>query len=126
VDAEIKTQLIETLQFPRYMVRAGLDLEDCPHEGTFLADDLRCQECLNAEDCDWLFQIDETVSLEERPLEQLVRALGYALESVSSLLDPDQHGVDCRCQTCNWRHQAGSLYGEVRCHPMLEPPPAPE
>jgi hypothetical protein len=123
--AELESRLIKTLEFPRYLVRAELDLEDCPHDGVFAAHDLRCQECLNGDDCHWLYDTDDTIPLEHRSLDQLIDALGYALESISGLLNQDEHDPHCHCQTCLWCREADALYGEVRCHPMLEPPPVP-
>lgn len=123
--ADIKSRLISALEFPRYLIRAELDLENCAHDGVFAAHDPECQDCLNGDDCHWLYKSDETIPLEQQSLDQLVSALGYALESVSGLLDQDEHDQHCHCQTCLWCREADALYGEVRCHPTLELPPAP-
>jgi len=125
VVSDIKTRLIKALEFPRYMVRAELDLENCPHDGVFTAHDPNCQDCLDGEDCHWLYKTDETVPLEQQSLDELISSLGFALESISGLLDQDEHDRHCHCQTCLWCREADALYGEVRCHPMLEPPAAP-
>lgn len=121
---DLKFRLVETLKYPRYLVRNELKLEQCPHDGHFDGRDHRCQVCEDGNDCRWLFS-QEDAGLDDRPLDQLVDALAYAIESVESLIEEGQHDSLCHCETCLWRKQADVLYGEVRCHPELGPPPIP-
>ncbi len=122
---DLKHKLIETLEYPRYLVRVELALEDCPHDGQFDADDPRCRDCIDNEDCRWLFSSDEKARLDERPLDELVTALGFAIESIESLMEANKHDSLCQCDACVWRKQADALFVEVRCHPELGPPPIP-
>ena len=122
---DLKFKLVETLQFPRYLIRNELKLEDCPHDGKFSDHDPQCQDCGDNEDCRWLYSSDERAALGSRSLDQLVDALGFAIESVTSLIEQGRHDSLCHCETCLWRKQADALYGEVRCHPELGPPPMP-
>lgn len=118
----LKDRLLETLKYPRYLMRTEIGLEQCPNDGQYSEADAHCRDCVDGEDCRWLLAQENESALSDRPLEQLISALGYAIESVDSLIDPNQHDPLCHCDTCLWRKQADSLYGEARCHPDLGPP----
>jgi len=122
---ELRDRLLETLKYPRYLLRTELRLEECPHDGHFIDTDSHCQECFDGTDCRWLLSVDEDSTLDSQPLDNLVNALGFAIESVESLIEEGQHDALCHCETCLWRKQADSLYGEIRCHPDLGAPPIP-
>jgi len=102
-----------------------MHLEDCAHGGLLDPEDPRCRDCVEREDCTWLLSADEKTDLESLPLNQLVSALGFALESVQSLLQNKDHDELCHCEVCLWHKQADILYSEARCHPDLGPPPMP-
>jgi len=122
---ELKDRLLETLRYPRYLLRTELRLEECPHDGHFTDTDPGCQECFDGQDCRWLLSVDEDSMLENQPLDNLVNVLGFAIESVESLIEEGQHDALCLCEACLWRKQADTLYGEIRCHPDLGAPPIP-
>lgn len=122
---DLKRMLVETLKYPRYLIRNELKLEECPHDGRFARNDAQCRYCIDNEDCRWLCSFEDTAALGSRPLKHLVDALGFAIDSVSSLIEDGEHDVLCHCETCLWRRQADDLYAEARCHPELGPPPVP-
>jgi hypothetical protein len=122
---DLKFRLVETLKYPRYLIRAELKLEDCPHDGHLNRADSRCRECLDNGDCAWLYSLEDEAGFADKPLDQLVNALGYAIESIECLLLQVPHPPQCQCEACLWHKQADSLYGEARCHPDLGAPPKP-
>ena len=125
MEGSLKDRLAEALQFPRGLIRNEMQLEDCAHGGIIDKHDPACQECEDQDHCNWLLNLEEVGDFRQAPLDQLVEALGYALESVQVLLQGRDHDPFCHCDACVWHRQADSLYGEARCHPELGPPPRP-
>ena len=125
MEGSLKDRLAEALQFPRGLVRNEMRLEDCGHDGVIDKNDPLCRNCMDQDSCKWLLNLEDAGDFRQAPLDQLVDALGYALESVRVLLQGRDHDPFCRCDACAWHRQADSLYGEARCHPELGPPPQP-
>jgi len=125
VEGSLKDRLAEALQFPRGLIRNEMHLEGCTHDGIVDKHDPACQECSDQHSCKWLLNLEDIGDFRRAPLNQLVDALGYALESVQVLLQGHEHDPFCHCDACVWHRQADSLYSEARCHPELGPPPQP-
>ncbi|MFV1997375.1 MAG: hypothetical protein ACC641_05120 [Acidiferrobacterales bacterium] len=110
----MRQRVITMLDFPRRVVRAEMDLVECPHGGEFDSDDNQCQECADGPECQWLYATDAVAALGSRTLNQLSEALEFAIISVAANAirqghDPQQ----CRCPMCDWLTQAEALKGEL-------------
>jgi len=125
VEGSLKDRLARALQYPQVLIRNDMHLEDCGHDGLMDSRDPACKECEDQDTCAWLLNMDEIQDLRQVSLDKLVSALGYALESVQSLLQDPEHDPFCHCDTCVWHRQADDLYSEARCHPELGAPPQP-
>ena len=125
MEGSLKDRLAEALQYPRMLIRNEIHIEDCSHSGLFSGDALPCQECDDQDCCAWLLSMAEKADFKQVPLDELISALGFALESVQSLLQEREHDPFCHCEACQWQKQADRLYSEARCHPELGPPPQP-
>lgn len=125
MEGSLKDRLAEVLQYPRVLMRNELHLEDCAHGGLIDNHDPACRECIDQDACAWLLSMEETADFRRASLDNLVTALGFALESVQSLLKNPEHDPFCSCEVCTWHRQADELYSEARCHPELGPPPQP-
>lgn len=126
MEGSLKDRLAEALQYPRVLIRNEMHMEDCVHGGFIDKRDPACRECEDQDTCGWLLSMDEVTDFKQAPLDKLVTALGFALESVQSLLQEPEHDPFCRCEVCAWHRQADDLYSEARCHPELGPPPQPD
>jgi len=125
VEGSLKDRLAEVLQYPRVLMRNEMHLEDCTHGGLIDHQDPACRDCVDQDTCAWLLSMDEVGDFRKASLDRLVTALGFALESVQSLLQNPEHDPFCRCEACTWHRRAHDLYSEARCHPELGPPPQP-
>lgn len=124
MEASLKDRLADALQYPRMLIRNELSLDNCSN-GIFNADDNSCLECEERDTCTWVLSMEENADFVQVPLDKLITALGFALESVQSLLLDNEHDPYCQCEACQWQRQADRLYSEARCHPELGPPPQP-
>ena len=107
----MKDIIIETLRYPRYQLRDNLDVEHCIHGGNFDLQDQRCLDCDCEFECRWLYENDECTALEEKPVAELMVALGSSLEYIDSKIAALGHNIgECPCDACNWLKQAESVY----------------
>jgi hypothetical protein len=107
----VRKQLIEALAYPRTLIDSGLQLENCPHNGRYDKQDLRCHECDSRPECEWLVHNDEFVALKNKPEDQLLAALEFALLHMSAFVASAGHdNRSCRCESCQWIRDSQDLY----------------
>ena len=110
----MRNRIVDALAYPRQLVRDGLDFEVCRHHGQFNSADPECLICDDGPECKWLYDTDEFAALTERPLDQLVSALEFALLSVTTHNMRWKHKSElCNCEACNWLRGAQDLYDAI-------------
>lgn len=111
----MRQRVIAMLDFPRNLVRAEMDLFECPHNGEFDSRDHVCIECADGPECKWLYATDSVAALDSRPISQLSEALEFAILSVaSSAVEKGHDPKQCDCQMCTWIQQAEVLCNELQ------------
>jgi len=111
----MRTRLIQSLSYPRFLLRDLMDLEECEHDGMFDAGSAECERCLQKTECRWLMSNDEFAALSEKPLKELLRAVEYALGYVDSHVAFWEHNARvCACDSCRWVRTTQSLVEEAR------------
>ncbi|UCE89466.1 MAG: hypothetical protein JSW10_01075 [Pseudomonadota bacterium] len=107
----MREKIVDALSYPRQLVRDGLDFEVCRHNGQFDSTDPDCLLCDDGPECRWLYDTDEFAALTQRPLNQLVGALEFAILSVTTHNMRWKHKSElCNCEGCNWLREAQELY----------------
>ena len=103
------------LAFPRSYVRARIDLERCKHAGNYAPGDPVCAHCADWIECSWLYKNDAYSGLSEKPMNDLVEALDFAVDFVdaSSFRAGHPPQADCGCDLCVWLDRARRLYDQV-------------
>ncbi len=110
----VKDKIIQALAYPRALVRANLELENCFHGGNYAAEDGTCQTCDYGPECQWLYSNDEFVALKQKSAEQLVDSLGFALECVNAQVTQWRHNqLTCQCEACAWLRSTQALYDDL-------------
>lgn len=113
-ELSLKTTVIRMLGYPRSLVRGNVDLHDCPHAGQYVDTDAHCRLCEFAMECHWLCQNDEFVALGEKSVDQILKALSFALGYVDAETTKWGHRrQNCRCEACAWLRSAQRLYDKV-------------
>jgi hypothetical protein len=107
----MKNEIIETLTFPREMIRGNVPLETCEHSGNFASHDPNCRVCESRIECEWLYHHDEYSGLTEKPLEALVDALQSAILYIDACISRAGHNpTTCHCNACQWLNHAQTLH----------------
>ena len=78
----MRRRIIEELTYPRMMLLANLDVEECTQNQYFNPGDNACQRCEQGEECRWLNRNDDTRYLRE----DISNHLGIAPETLSRLI----------------------------------------
>ena len=111
----MRERVIAMLDLPRKLVRAEMELLECPHNGDFDSGDVVCQECTDGAECQWLYATDTVAALGARPLDQLSKALEFAVVSVAAnVVEKDHDPLQCDCEMCSWLNQAEALHTELQ------------
>jgi hypothetical protein len=105
-----RLRIIESLNYPRYVVGNQLDTDECPQHGHYSRASPMCQQCVEEYECAWLFHNDELSGLSLKPDEELVRSLDFGVQYVSGLSIRDGHNPnECKCESCSWLRTARDL-----------------
>jgi hypothetical protein len=110
----MKDKIIQTLAYPRLLVRGSMSLEDCEHNGNYAGGDSRCDDCEFALECRWLCNADEFAALERKPMEDVLDALDFAVDYVRAQTACAGHdSLTCRCNSCEWLRASELLLDEA-------------
>ena len=111
----MRQQIISKLIYPRLLVKDHLDLDDCDHSGRYDLAARDCEKCDDEPECHWLYDTDEFELLQQRPLEELVDALEFALGYVGAEVSRLRHSRQrCNCESCVWLRDALRLFEAVQ------------
>lgn len=106
--------IITLLDYPRWFIEREVDFTDCHLGGGFEADHPQCSTCPFGSACHWLNAHRDTPS-PEAPLDDLLKALATSVEFLRlSRADEAPHAGHCRCDTCQWLHEAQGFLRQHR------------
>ncbi len=115
-----RLRIIESLNYPRYVVGNQLDTDECPHHGHYSSTSPMCKQCAEEYGCAWFFHNDELSSLSLKPDEELVRSLEFGVHYVGGLSVRDGHDIgECKCESCSWLQAAQDLLTTATGKQML-------
>ena len=102
--------IIEALTYPRIMLLANLEADDCPQNRYFNPGHPRCQLCHQGEECHWLNCNDEFSVLAKKPIDKLHDALLFSIDYVDAQCSDQGHNVRrCACESCEWIRHARQI-----------------
>ena len=111
----VRRQIIEELTYPRMMLLANLDIEECPQSQYFNPAHNACQHCEQGEECLWLNRNNEFSVLAHMPMEALLESILFCIDYVNAQSTLAEHNVRrCACESCDWVRRARRLAWEYR------------
>jgi len=109
----MRRRLIEALTYPRILLLANLDVEECPQNRYFKPAHKTCQRCEQETECHWLNCNDEFSILVRMPMETLLESLSFCIDYVDAQNTRAYHNVKrCACKSCSWVREARRLVRE--------------
>ena len=97
------------------------DPSSSQHQGCCSAPQRICWNCARAADRCWLKGRDTRSLFSERPVSELIKALGFSLYYLNSRLPP--HNRHCSCDACLWVTEARKFHRVARKHVGQFPSP---
>lgn len=98
--------VVTLLDYPRWLIEREVDFTNCHLGGVFDADDPQCAHCPFGAACCWL-HANRPAPSAEAPLDELLQALSTSVEYLRRRrIEEALHATDCRCDTCQWLHEA--------------------
>ncbi len=111
----MRRRIIEALTYPRMLLLANLDVEECPQNRYFNPAHPSCQHCDQGEECHWLNCNDEFSVLATKPIETLFESLLFGIDYVDAQCSHANHNVRrCACESCHWVRSARHLAWDCR------------
>ena len=106
--------VVTLLDYPRWVIEREVDFTDCHLGGVFKVGDPHCSTCPFGAACRWLNTNRHVPSL-EAPLDELLKALRTSVDFLRESRGEDsRHAGDCRCDTCQWLHEAQGFLRQHR------------
>jgi len=111
----MRRRIIEALTYPRMMLLANLDGEECSQNLYFNIAHEDCQICEQRQECLWLKINDEFSVLTEKTLDSLCESLQFCIDYVDAQCAHANHNVRrCPCESCNWVRSARRIATEYK------------
>lgn len=111
----MRRKLLEALTYPRLRVLESIDLEDCPHDGSFQSPCDRCHDCDLKQECHWLSCLNDFAAFATKPTYTIHASLVYSLKLVEANNEHLQHDLaSCACESCSWIRDAHQLTREFQ------------
>ena len=111
----MRRRIIEELTYPRMILLANLDVEECTQNQFFNPAHDACQRCEQGEECRWLNRNDEFSVLAQLPMETLFESISFCIDYVGAQNTVANHNVRrCACESCTWVRKARRLAWEYR------------
>ena len=111
----MRRAIIECLTYPRMMMLAQMDVENCPLHLYFDATHTACRCCEKSQACRWLSSHDEFHQLADQPVQYLYQAVLFCIEYVESKASLIRHNIRrCPCESCVWLRDAKYLARQIR------------
>jgi len=106
----MRLQIIEMLDYPRMLLVANMDYEECPQNQYFNSRHQSCQWCPQGEECRWLNLNDEFTLLAQQSTSKLLDSLLFCIDYVDAQSLHANHDVRrCACESCEWVRNARKL-----------------
>jgi len=110
----VKDRIIQALQYPRALIRGGVELHACSHGGNYHEQASDCADCHFEPECAWLFSHDEHIAFESKSVDDLTEALEFCYGYVDARATQLGHEVmSCGCDACRWLRDAGRLMNSL-------------
>lgn len=111
----MRRRILEELTYPRIMMLANLDVEECNQNQYFNPAHEACRRCEQGEECRWLNRNDEFSVLVQMPMEVLLESIFFCIDYVGAQNARANHSVKrCACESCDWVRRARRLAWEYR------------
>ena len=98
----LRAYVLELLQYPRLIIQREVDFTDCPLDGHYNVFLPKCVNCPFGRACRWLDH-QRTPETKDAPLDELIEALGGAIEYLQST---NRQGDDDYDDTRAWIREA--------------------
>jgi hypothetical protein len=109
----MRQRIIDALAYPRILVLANLDADECPQNLYFNPAHPTCRHCHQGEECRWLNRNDEFTMLSTKPIEALYESLLFCIDFVNAQSAYANHNTRrCDHESCQWVRQARKLARE--------------
>jgi len=106
----MRQKFIEAMTYPRMLMSAHVDANDCPMHHYFNPGHDACQLCKQGEECHWLNRNDEFSVLMQQPIATLVATFEFSVDYVDAYLSRENHSLRfCACDSCTWLRDARRL-----------------
>ena len=106
----MRRELIEALNYPKSLVLAIINQQDCPHDSLFEATDQRCKQCEIGQQCHWIRCLNEFADFDSKATHTINASLRYGINLVEVLNRDLMHDSDiCNCHTCSWVRESRRL-----------------
>ncbi len=111
----MRQRIIEMLTYPRIMLLANLDSEECPQHLFFNHAHEACRMCEQGEECHWLNVNDHISVLAKKPLNSLYESLLFCIDYIDAQCRYMSHNARwCACESCDWVRGARRLASDYR------------
>lgn len=112
-ESAIRLRIMEVLHYPRMLLVANMDGEDCPQNLFFNPEQKSCLWCRQGEECRWLNRNDDFSILAEISMKKLIESLLFCIDYVDAQSSYANHDVGrCACESCEWVNNARKLLSE--------------
>ena len=111
----MRQRIIEALTYPRMVLMANLEGEQCPQSLIFNLSHESCRLCEQGNECQWLNNNDGFSMLAQMPMDSLYESLEFCIDYVEACCTRLHHNVlRCACESCDWVRMARRLAMEYR------------
>jgi hypothetical protein len=111
----MRQRIIEALTYPRMVLLANLEEENCPQNLYFNAEHEKCRYCEQGEECFWLNYNDKFSVLAQKPMQSLYESLQFCISYVDAQCTRACHNVRrCPCDSCEWIRSARQLVADYK------------
>jgi len=111
----MRLRIIEALSYPRTLLAAVMDSEDCPQNRYFNPAHESCRWCRQGEECRWLNRHDEFSSMSQKSTKTLIDSLMFCIDYVDAQCFHANHFEStCACESCTWVKGARTLVLEYQ------------
>ena len=111
----MRRTLIETLTYPRLVMHAEMDADNCPMHLFYVSSYPDCRACGKDTECRWLLEYDQFQFLAEQPVDKLHEAVHFCIDYIEKKVSSEQHNIRrCVCDSCSWLRQAAEIDREYR------------
>ncbi len=111
----MRRTLIETLTYPRLVMLAEMDADNCPMHLFYVSGRPACRDCEKGTDCQWLLENDQFQFLAEQPLDKLHQAVRFCIDYIERKSSSEKHNTRrCVCDSCSWLRQAVQIDRDYR------------